>query len=140
MSAIMPSQNKIPIHRIVVLALWPAVTIYICADILLHDIYGLLSLVTLGVLATWAANTSRRWIRCSIAIILFAVIIFSELNQGPIARQLVRHDPNRDKGFLEGVNAMCWAMEHYHPYVIVAAIGLFALSISSAGKDEKTGV
>ena len=137
----MSVQNRIPFRRIVVLGmLWLPIAIFICVDISKHDINGLLCLLAFGILATWAVDTFRRWIRFLAATIFSATIILSELQRGPIARHLVHSHPDREKGFLEGVIAMDYAMGTYRPYIIVAAVSLFALGISSARKDEKTGL
>lgn len=116
--------------------MWPLGFLFVCIDLSSLDIYDFIFLLALGALATWATMTSRKWVRLLVAAIFFAVILIVELNCEPISRYLVSHHPDRNKGFLEGVDAMLSAIKSYRPYVVVAAIGLFSISISCNRKDE----
>ena len=118
------------VGRIVCLGMWPLGFLLVCLDLPSLDIYDLIFLLTLGVLATWSTITSSNWVRFSIAGILFAVIIISEFKLEPVSRYLVSHHPDRNKGFLEGVFAMVNAIRPYRVYIIVATLGLFSMSIS----------
>ena len=92
----------------------------------IEDIFILLSLFALGL---WALLWPHPILRIGVATIYFFIIAFAMVDYEAGARSVIsRHKPWTAE-FKSGVSAMLGSISTLRPYILVAAVGLFALAM-----------
>ena len=110
--------------------LWPGALVCVFSDLPVLDGFDILLLLVLIVLETWAVVTACTIIRNCVAGALFALVFFSMSFYTPILRYVLSHRQPHDQEFADGAVAVIHALSPFRPYILLAALGLFAIGIS----------
>lgn len=125
------SSKRTTVLLLIRVMIWPCAFVFVSFDMAFVSWEDCILLFALNCCSSLAlALPERGLLGLGVAILLFAVICYSVMGFESVARSVISNG-SADPGHAEGVRSMLAAIRLYRPYIVVAAVGLFAMCLAS---------